>query len=499
MTRAFLMVALMLASPASLLADDAPHSMADLRRIVGEAVAAKAKRLVIPPGVYRGTPKDGDKTHLPIQNAADLEITADGVTMICEQTTRAIDLHRCTNLTLRGITVDYDPLPFTQGDVVRVQPAEGWLDVKIHAGYPVEAYTRIDVVDRGTRYRKKDKPFMWESNAEVREGGVVRVRNPAAVKFAQVGDLISLGGYGRNVIPHAVVVGDSSHVTLSKITVHASNCMGIVASGGQGGHRLLGCRVVPGPLPRGAVEPRILSTCADAILFGSTQLGPLTEGCEIRDAGDDSWSIQPGDSAKELNRPDNGFVFRNNTVRSSGRILIKASGIVENNRIEGPFGLSVNPETPKITSEIARIVIRNNTIIDAHLFNPFWDSPQAGAISITAEDGSKNQFRPAGVYGEVVIENNTIQGGNGAGIVATSVRDLVIRGNRLVNLLHIPPHNTAGRFGVDNHAAIWLAECERVAVTDNELLNAGPQMSRPIVCGPGVQKREGELTKKGVK
>ena len=161
------------------------------------------------------------------------------------------------------------------------------------------------------------------------------------------------------------------------------------------------------------------------------------------------------------------------------------------------FGLAVNPETPNATVEIARIVIRNNTIIDAHLFNPFWDSPQAGAISITAEDGSKNRFRPAGFYGDVLIENNTIQGGNGAGIVVTSARDVAIRGNRLVDLLHIRPHNTGGRFGVDNRAAVWLAECERVTLSTNELLNPGSEMSRPVVCGPGVKKLEGELTKKG--
>jgi parallel beta-helix repeat protein len=572
-------------------AEVVPHSMAELRQIVTTAIVGKAKRVVIPPGFYRGTPAIGGKVHLAIENVSDLEIVANGVIMICTQPTRAVDIRDCTNVTLRGITVDYDPLPFTQGDIVAVNPGEGWLDVEIHAGYSVEPYCRVDIVDRRTRYRKKDKPYMWDSTAEVRTRSIVRVHNRAAAGFAKAGDLASLGGYGANVIPHAVVVDDSSHITLSNMTVYASNCMGIIATGGEGGHRFLGCRVVPGPLPTGATEARILSTCADAMFTGPMRLGALTEGCEIRDAGDDSWSVQSsdyvilkregrtlwlasrdsmalragdrlqaaldgplvtvaareivprksvplapsiqqklvssgrwgywrffngpeegmlikvgcnadvpwqeGDSVYDLDRQGDGFVFRNNTVRSSGRILIKASGLVENNHIEGPFGLSANPEVPyPARAGMATIVIRNNTITDAHLFNPSWHSPQAGAISVTAENGDCNELRPAGIYGKVVIENNTIQGGNGAGIVVSSAREVTIRGNRLVKLLNIPPHDTGGRYRIDNHAAVWFAQCDHVVLRGNELLSPGPEMSQPVVCGPGVKNVEGELTKR---
>ncbi len=563
--------------------------MAGLRRMVAEAVAARAKRVVIPPGIYRGAPENGGKTHLTIGNASDLEIVADGVTMICTLATRAVEIQGCTDVTLRGITVDYDPLPFTQGDVIAVNAAEGWLDVKIHAGYPVEPNARIDLVDRQTRYRRKDAPYMWDSKAEVREGGVLRLHNRTAAGFAQVGNLASLGGYGRNIIPHALAVSDSARVTLFRVTVHASNCMGIIASGGEGGHRFLECRVVPGPLPPGGDQPRILSTNADAILTGPMHRGVLTEGCEIRDAGDDSWSVQSsdyvilkregrtlwlasrdkmaiaagdrlqaalegstakvatcesvprkttplapsiqqklarstpwsywrlssgaengalvkvgldsdapwqeGDSVYDCDRQGNGFVFRNNRVRSSGRVLIKAAGLIEGNHIEGPFGISVNPEAPcPAAAGVAEIVIRNNVIADAHLFNAFWHSPQAGAISVTAEDGNHNEFRRAGVFGKVVIENNTIKGGNGAAIVVSSAREVVICGNRLMKLHHTPPQNTGGKYHIDNHAAVWLAQCEHVVLRRNELLFPGPEMSRPLVCGPGVTRVEGGLT-----
>ncbi|MCX5683084.1 MAG: hypothetical protein NT049_05290, partial [Planctomycetota bacterium] len=222
-----------------------PHAMADLRQIVREAVAAKLTRVVIPPGVYRGEPEKGGKVHLSLRKVSDLEIVADGVTLVCTRPTRAIDFNDCTRVTLRGITVDYD-----------------------HAGYPVEPYTRIDICDRRTRYRKTGKPFMWGGAAEVLPGGVVRLHNRDAAKFAQPGDLASMGGEIKDVVAHAIVVDDSSLVTLDHVTVFASNCMGIVAAGGDGDHRFLGCRIVPGPPPPGAAEARILSVNADAILTG---------------------------------------------------------------------------------------------------------------------------------------------------------------------------------------------------------------------------------------
>ena len=569
----------------------AVHTMAELREIVADGLKAGQHRIVIPPGIYRGAPEKGKKVHLTLSGISDTEILADEVTMVCtDPASRAITFSKCAKVTLQGLTVDYDPLPFTQGDVVSVNADDGWMDVKIHAGYPVVPAVRVDIVDHATRYRKRDKPFMWDSKAEVRAGGVVRVLNKAAAKFARAGDLASLGGVdpaAGQVVAHTLALENCAAMVLSKVTVYSSNCMGIVAGGGEGGHRFTGCRVVPGPPPPGATEPRILSVDADAILTSSLRKGVLTEGCEIRDAGDDSWSVQSsdfvivkqegrtlwlgwretpsvkagdglqaslagpavkvascevvparevplapsiqreiesagrwgfwhlscagehgrlikallesdspwkeGESVYNRDAQGNGFVFRNNRVRSSGRILIKASGVVEGNYLEGPAAIAASPEVPYPgAAGIESLVIRKNTIVDAHMFNAFYDSSQAGAISVTDNDRRPN-LRAAGSYGKVTIEGNVVRGGNGAGIVVSSARKVVIKDNRLENLLHVPPNNTGGAWNIDNHAAVWLANCDKVELAGNQLLNPGPQLSQPIGFGPGVKDIEGCL------
>jgi hypothetical protein len=562
------------------------HTMEDLGRVLADGIAARQPRIVIPPGVYKGSCEPGKKVHITISNLADTEIVADGVTMLCTDLTRALTLDHCSRVTVSGLTVDYDPLPFTQGDIVAVNPQEGWLDVKIHAGYPLRAQARIDVVDRTTRFRKMGSPYMWESKAEIRPDGVIRVINKTASQFATVGDLASMGADLPNVVAHTIAIEDSASVTLSHVTVFSSNCMGIVASHGDGGHHFDHCRVVPGPPPPGATEGRILSTDADAILTGGLREGVLTENCEIRDAGDDSWSVQSsdyvilkrdgntfiissrdsmgvrvgdrlqsalgapigtvtslvtlpradaglspeilgkltnagrwgfwhlrasedrgkvvrvtvrgdmpwkeGDSLYDIDAQGNGFVFRDNTVRSSGRILIKASGIVENNHLESPHGIMVNPEVPAGSAVgIESVVIRNNTLSGAHHFNAAASHP-AGAISVTAA-GPNHTLLPAGAFGRIVIEGNTISGGNGADVVVSSAREVSISKNRFMEPQQVLPSEQGANFGIDNHAIIWLAQCDKVVLSSNSITSPGSYLTQPLVLGPDVRKVVGEL------
>ena len=280
-------------------AESRPNHVADLetiRTLLDEAVASGAGRVVIPPGTYRGSPENGEKTHLSISNVRDFMVAADGVTIICEQLTRALDIWQCENVTIRGLTVDYDPLPFTQGTITAVASDQSWIDVSLHAGYPQQPYDRIDIIDPKTRTRKRGMPFLWGAKAQVTGPGVVRVSRQSIGEAADVGDLATMStGAGPGGIPHAVVISDSSGTVLRAVTIHSAPGFGILDSGGEGGTHLTECRICPGPKPRGASQQRMLSTSWDAIQHKICRKGPLVEACEIRDAGDDSWSVQASD------------------------------------------------------------------------------------------------------------------------------------------------------------------------------------------------------------
>lgn len=273
----------------------AQYSILELREHFLRAVGSGEREVVIPPGDYRGTVND--KVFIEIQGARNLTIRAVDVRMICEKRTRAFSISDCEDLTIRGLTIDYDPLPFTQGTITAVGPDDTWVDVTIHEGYPMEPYSRIDIVDSATRHRKYGMPFLWGTTAELRSDGIVRVNRKGGFGgSAAVGDLASMArGPVEDGIAHAIAIDSSARVTLKDITLHAAPGFGIIAGGGHGDHHYNNVRIVPGPPPVGSTEGRLLTATWDAIQFNSLRKGPLVENCVVMSAGDDTWSLSSRD------------------------------------------------------------------------------------------------------------------------------------------------------------------------------------------------------------
>lgn len=266
----------------------------DFRPLVNQALQRGEKRIVIPPGNYRLGPKSGGELWI-LSGLKNVEIIAEGVTLTGTKLMRAISLHRCSGVTLQGLTVDYDPVPFTQGEVIAEAEDGNHIDVKIHAGYPRNPYSRIDVIDAKTRFRKKGMPFLWGTKAEMIGEDIVRIHREGIAKASRPGDLASLSTGQEAGAPHAISIDQCEKIIFRNVTVHSAPGMGILEADGEGGSSFVGCRIVPGPKPSGATEDRLLSTSWDAFQSKTIRKGPLVEKCEITHAGDDSWSIQSSD------------------------------------------------------------------------------------------------------------------------------------------------------------------------------------------------------------
>jgi len=131
----------------------------DIQGYVDNALRSGAKEVIIPPGRYLVTPNHG--VHLALHDLHDLHIVADGVEMVCAQTTMAVSLENCRNVTLRGLTIDYDPLPFTEGTITAVAPDHSWLEFRVGDGYPEQKLTlRVQICDQ-TTHLLKTADFGW--------------------------------------------------------------------------------------------------------------------------------------------------------------------------------------------------------------------------------------------------------------------------------------------------------------------------------------------------
>ena len=255
--------------------------------------------VTIAPGTYTLAP-DGS-SHLRWRNLHDLHIVMDGVTVVCtDPSVSALVLDNAENVTIEGLTLDYDPLPFTQGAIVDIVDNRR-LKVRIDEGYPTDAsyFTSGLAVylyePDGSRI-KQASPDLYPTavTADATDPQVLWFDHsfdlPIADGRVAIGDPIAL----TRRIAGAVRINNTSGVTFEDVTIHAGAGIGIQEASGDGDNVYRGVRIMPGPAPEtpsGPGVPRLVSTCADGIHSSYMHHGPLVEGCEFAAMGDDAVAI----------------------------------------------------------------------------------------------------------------------------------------------------------------------------------------------------------------
>ena len=117
----------------SLTAQIDPGKDFDLQGFINKEIAKGKKEVVVSAGRYRVKPKGN--THLLFENLNDITIVANDVELICTETVQAINIINCKNLKIKGLVIDYDPLPFTQGKIIGMSADKTQLTVDILDGY----------------------------------------------------------------------------------------------------------------------------------------------------------------------------------------------------------------------------------------------------------------------------------------------------------------------------------------------------------------------------
>ena len=270
---------------------------ADLRALINAELAAGKKRIVIPQGRYRVSSERG--YHLQFKNLSDVEIIANDVEMVCTSTVQALMFDHCSNVTLRGLVVDYDPLPFTQGKIISIAPDKRSMDFEVAEGYPENKLEeRIQIYDPATgELRRGDAN--WKQKIQALGGRRYRVGKEhyqfdSLHDTEQVGDiLVTNNSFGSPGSPHAVELKDSKGVNLEGITVFASPCFGFLEYDCDG-NRYTRCKVDrrdPADDPVKRALPRMRSLNADAFHSKDAVKGPAMIGCKAYFQGDDCVNI----------------------------------------------------------------------------------------------------------------------------------------------------------------------------------------------------------------
>lgn len=145
---------------------------------------------------------------LQIQGCSNLTVEGNGASIIMNADEAALVIRNCNNVCFKNLSVDYDPLPFTQGVIKSVSGLT--YTVQIDAGYRTDNFIKDSL---GTVYANlhdaKTGAFLENSSCDyavskfvTSSGGTIKVTLSAVNgvgKVPEVGDVISIyqrGYYG---------------------------------------------------------------------------------------------------------------------------------------------------------------------------------------------------------------------------------------------------------------------------------------------------------------
>lgn len=257
----------------------------ELPEMICAAIERGDPSVRIPPGRYFVQPEDG--THLLLENIKDFTIEATGVEMVCTETTRAVFIENCVNLKIRGLTIDYDPLPYTQGEIVEISKDRKSHIIKIQEGFP-HAETAI-VFKHSIYTAERELRFgsYYRMQIEVLPDNHLRIYglNPAKDGGEQVGDfvVISSESLKGRYHPHAVHLYDSDSTVLENVTLYASPCFGFLEEHST--------ESVYRKCVIDRRDGRLHSLNADGFHSKFAEVGPRIENCRAMWMGDDGVNI----------------------------------------------------------------------------------------------------------------------------------------------------------------------------------------------------------------
>lgn len=267
----------------------------DLNGFINSRLDAGETTVVVPPGRYRVAPIGNSVYHVLLRDRNNVTIIADGVEMICTETVQAVRIENCTNLKLQGLSVDYDPLPFTQGRIVNISSNQLTLTVDLIDGYSTTAEgEKVEIYDPVTGELSARTYYGATLNVDAQARRVIISKGSPDPNYVEkVGDIVVIDSRGNRRIPHTITPQGCTNLTLENVTVFAGTSFAFFETNSNGS-KYINCSVDRRPLEtdiKSRGVRRMRSNNADAFHSKHAEVGPSYVGCIARYNGDDSYAI----------------------------------------------------------------------------------------------------------------------------------------------------------------------------------------------------------------
>jgi parallel beta-helix repeat protein len=446
---------------------DRPPTSA-VQRLIDDAIAQKKTQVALPAGVVRvgkglrvtkadGLLIDGSRTTLVVTTPSEM----------------ALHVSRSREVMVYGLTIDYDPLPFTQGTIVAKADDRSWFEFEVHAGYPdlTDDYLvrHVHLFEADKAAWKRDVPDLYPRKTlalSERRGRLEFSRDTAYLDRVSLGDRVVL----NQRVANAIKFTQCENVRVEQVTVLAGPGCGLIARYMRG-KNYFQFDIHPGPTPVGATQSRLMSTCADGFNYAFARRGPVLENAHFSFMGDDAVNLH-GPTFLVVDKPEPtellvGFPYSNEPIEWLVAPKDQARGLRAGTY--APVGLSLIlrcQREPKPTSEQLdlihqfwpRLARGRGDVYRLTLAQPL-EVQRGDALDIPAVNAPRfritgcefRDHRARGILigsSEGCVENNTLERLKNIGIKvdpgyvfwreAGWAEDVLIRNNRLIDVGRSP-------------------------------------------------------------
>lgn len=227
-------------------------------------------------------------------NLNNVTINLNGSEIICNKASNVFTFTNCTNVTVKGFSVDFDPLLFTQGVITSVDASKMWFEFVVDAGYPItniEA-SRTQFFDANTRELKRNSITTYSGSFTLSAvaGNARKFRATKAYywdAFETVGDLVVMNCTGSG---HAFYMYKCQDMNIEDVTFYGAATFTFFENETNNSH-YQNCKVTLKKDESERTSARLRSSNADGIHSKNAKKGPTIENCEVLYGGDDCIAI----------------------------------------------------------------------------------------------------------------------------------------------------------------------------------------------------------------
>lgn len=285
--------------------------------------------------VYRFS-EVGKRALIELNGVKNLFINGNGAQLLFSSLEmRLLHAKDCQNLIVQNISIDFDPLHFTQGEVIEVHKEGRSLVVKKDQGYP--DFTAPHFGNEPLRGMFHDRVFAIIRQAD-RSGmhkrgsdnnyGVKSIEKLSDNTFKIGFDAINVISKGDIfvLVPHKLMGGPMCHIEGgSQISLIDIDLYG----GGVGVLGQADClNLIDFKIIRRPGTNRLLTLARDGFILGHNRVGPWFENCTVECNGDDGINFHTrGFTLLENSKtPDNEVMFIDRSFGSKSKLPIAAKG-----------------------------------------------------------------------------------------------------------------------------------------------------------------------------